>query len=128
MVIGVDMSFVGSNYVIAGVFFLFIVLSGFWVGRTGTPPNTFVLTIHKFIGLGMAVFLGSMIYRLHLATPLTASQLVVIAVTVLFFIVNVATGSLLSTDKAMPETFSVINRFFPYLTAASTGVMLYLLS
>ena len=117
-----------SKLVTAGLFFLFIFLSGFWVKRTGRPHNVLILVVHKFIGLGMAVFLGLAVYRIHQITPLTISQITITVVTVLFFIVNVATGSLLSTNKPMPEVVSLINRFFPYLTVISTGAMLFLLA
>jgi hypothetical protein len=86
-----------------------------------------LVTIHKLIGLAAGIFLGINVYRIHKLAPLSLGQILAVAVTVLLFAVNVATGSLLSTNKAMPEVVSIINKFFPYLTVISTGVMLYLL-
>jgi hypothetical protein len=121
------MALMQSKLVSTGLFFLFIFLSGFWLSRKGSPFSMLLVTIHKLIGLAMGVFLALNIYRIHKTAPLSPVQIVAVAVTVLLFAVNVATGSLLSTNKAMPEAVSIINKFFPYLTMVSTGVMLYLL-
>jgi hypothetical protein len=40
----------------AGLFFLFIFLSGFWLSRTGKPYSGIILTIHKLIGLAAVPF------------------------------------------------------------------------
>jgi len=122
------MSFIQSKLVSTGLFFLFIFLSGLWLSRTGRPYSMLIITIHKLIGLAAGVFLGLTVYRIHQADPLSPVQIAAVVVTTLFFIVNVATGSLLSTNKPMPEAVSIINRFFPYLTVVLTGIMLYLLS
>jgi hypothetical protein len=122
------MNLIGSKLISVGAVFLFIFLSGFWVNRMGRPYGMLPVTIHKLIGLALGVYLGWMIYQTHKVIPLSSIQIIIVAVTVLFYAVNVATGSLLSTNKPMPEVVSIINKFFPYLTVVSTGVMLYLLS
>jgi hypothetical protein len=120
------MNLIGSKLISVGAFFLFIFLSGFWMSRTGGSHGMLPVTIHKLIGLTLGVYLGWMVYQTHKVIQLSSIQVIVVAVTVLFFAVNVATGSLLSTNKPMPEVVSVINKWFPYLTVASTGVMIYL--
>lgn len=122
------MNFILSKLASTGLFFVFIFLSGFWLSRKGRPYSMLVITVHKLIALAAGVFLGLTIYRIHQVTPLSIVQIIAVVITVLLFAVNVATGSLLSTNKAMPEVVSIINKFFPYLTVVSTGVMLYLLS
>ncbi|MFL7867673.1 MAG: hypothetical protein AB8I58_02540 [Anaerolineales bacterium] len=122
------MNLIGSNLVSAGAFFLFIFLSGFWLNRAGRPHGMLPVTIHKLIGLALGVYLAWMIYQINKLIPLSSIQIIAVAVTVLFFAVNVVTGSLLSTNKPMPEAVSLVNKWFPYLTVISTGVMLYLLS
>ena len=121
------MTLMQSKLVSTGLFFLFIFLSGLWLSRKGRPFSMLLVTIHKLIGLAAGIFLGINVYRIHKLAPLNLGQILAVAVTVLLFAVNVATGSLLSTNKAMPEVVSIINKFFPYLTVVSTGVMLYLL-
>lgn len=120
------MNIIGSKLISVGAFFLFIFLSGIWMSRTGRPHGMLPVTVHKLIGLALGIYLGRMVYQMHKVIPLSSTQIIAVAVTVLFFAVNVATGSLLSANKPMPEVVSVINKWFPYLTVVSTGVMIYL--
>ena len=41
----------------AGLFLLFIILSGIWLSRTGRPLSVLILTLHKLISLGAVIFL-----------------------------------------------------------------------
>jgi len=111
----------------AGLFFLFIFLSGFWLSRTGKPYSGIILTIHKLIGLAAGAFLVMTVYRIHQVAPLSPVEITAIVVTVLFFAGNVATGGLLSTDKPMPAAISRMHQIMPFLTVLSTAVTLYLL-
>jgi len=120
------MNLIGSRLVNVGAFFLFIFISGFWMSRTGRPHGMLLVTVHKLIGLALGIYLGWMVYQAHKIIPLSSTQIIAVTITVLFFAVNVATGSLLSTNKPMPEMVSLINKWFPYLTIASTGILIYL--
>jgi len=117
----------GSKFLFAGLFFVFILLSGYWLSRTGKPINTVILTIHKLISLGAGVFLGITIYRIHQVTPLSPFEMAVVAVTLLFFIAMVATGGLLSTAKPMPGVILKVHQLMPYLVIISAFVSLYLI-
>src|SRR3990172_2513910 len=96
------MSLIQSKLVGTGLFFLFIFFSGFWLSRTGKPYSMLIVTIHKLIGLAAGIYLGLTVYRIHQASPLSTVQITAVVVTILFFAVNVATGSLLSTNRSMP--------------------------
>ncbi|NTU75155.1 MAG: hypothetical protein HGA53_02975 [Anaerolineaceae bacterium] len=115
-----------NKFFIAGLFFVFIILSGLWLSRTGRPLNVFILTIHKLVSLGALAFLVISVYRIHLATPLSPAVIIACAVTLLFFIVLIATGGLLSTAKAMPITILKVHQIMPYLLIISTAANLYL--
>jgi hypothetical protein len=116
-----------SKFISAGLFFLFIFLSGFWLSRTGKPYSTLIFTVHKLIGLAMGIFLIISVYRVHQAGALTPVQIAAIVVTVLLFITTVAAGGMLSIDKPVPLVISWIHKFLPYMTVLSTGGTLYLL-
>lgn len=122
------MNLIQSKFLSTGLFFLFIFLSGIGLRRGKKPYSMLSVTLHKLIALAAGFFLGQTVYRLYKATPLTPLQIAAVLVTILFFAVNVATGSLLSSNKPMPKLVSSLNRFFPYLTVVSTGIMLYLLT
>jgi DMSO reductase anchor subunit len=121
------MSLLSAELISAGIFFVFIIIFGFWLRFTGKPYNMLIITVHKLVGVAMGVYLGKMVYETHQVSPLSPVQITSIIVTVLFFVGLVATGSLLSAEKEMPSTVKVLHRVMPYLTIISTGVMLYLL-
>jgi len=110
----------------AGLFFLFIFLSGFWLGRSGKPYSVIILTIHKMISLAAAVFLVITIYRINQVAKLSAIELLAVVVTGLLFIGTAVSGGLVSTDKPMPVAVLRIHQILPVLTVLSTAATLYL--
>lgn len=116
------------NLLSAGLFILLIILSGFWLSRMGKPYNMLSITIHKLIGLAVGIYLVLTVYRIYQAAMLSPTEIIAIVIAVLFFIGLVATGGLLSAEKPVPLSVSMIHKLFPYLTVLSTGFALYLLS
>jgi hypothetical protein len=111
----------------AGLFFLLIFLSGFWLSRSGRPYPGLGFNLHKLIALGAVVFLGLMVSRVHQMVPLGPVQMAAVAITGLLFIGTILTGGLLSTGKSMPAAVSTIHHLVPYLTVLATAAALYLL-
>ncbi|UCH63945.1 MAG: hypothetical protein JSU77_05770 [Fidelibacterota bacterium] len=115
------------RFVGTGVFFLFIFLSGFWLSHSGKPYSSMIFNIHKLIALAAGIFLAITVSRIHQVAPLSPVEITAIAVTVLFFAGNAATGGLSSIDKPMPAAVLTMHHILPYLTVLSTAVTLYLL-
>ena len=115
-----------SKFLLAGLFFVFTLVSGFWLSRTGKPINVAILTIHKLISLGAGIFLGVTIYRIHQVTPLSPPEMAAVAVTLLFFIAMIATGGMLSTAKPMPGVVLKVHQLMPYLVIISAFASIYL--
>ena len=122
--------------IIAGIFFLFILLSGFWLSRSGKPYNGLIFNIHKLIGLGAGIYLVRTVYMTHQAAPLSPTQWAAIIVTVLLFLFAVAAGGLLSIladggleNMGQPQQRAIkfVHKVTPYLIVGSTAVTLYLL-
>lgn len=116
-----------NKFIITGMFFALIILSGFWLSRSGRPLNAFILTAHKLIALGAVVFLAMTVYRIDQMAPLSPVSMTVCVVTVLFFIAMIVTGGLLSTAKIMPTAILKIHQMMPYLVILSTTANLYIL-
>ncbi len=110
----------------AGLFFLFIFLSGIWLSRSGKPYSGIVLTIHKLISLAALVFLGISMYQMNQAAGLSTPELAAGVVSGLFFVDAIVSGGLLSMDKPMPAAISVMHRIAPVLSVLSTAATLYL--
>ena len=108
----------------AGLFFLFIFLSGIWLSRSGKPLNGVILTIHKLISLAAGVFLIITLYQMNHAAALGALELAAAVVTGLFFVGTVVFGGLLSTGKPMPAVILRMHQVMPFLTVLSAAVAL----
>jgi hypothetical protein len=119
------MSTMQSKVVGAGLFFLFVFLSGFWLSNSGKPLNSLILTIHKLIAVGAAIFLAVTVYRANQVAPLSAIELAAIAITGVLFLGTIATGGLLSIGKEMPEAVLRLHQMTPYLTVLSTVWLLW---
>jgi hypothetical protein len=111
----------------AGLFFLFIFLSGFWLSNSGRPINVIILTIHKLIALAALVFLTITIYQVNQVTRLSNLELIASIATGLFFIGTIITGGLLSLARPMPGFVLRLHQITPVLIVLSAGVTLYLL-
>jgi hypothetical protein len=121
------MSTTQIRLVSAGLFFLFIFLSGFWLSNSGKPLNVWIMTIHKLISLGALVFLAVTVYQVNQVARLTQLEITAGIVTGVLFICAIATGGLLSTAKQMPTLVLKFHQVAPYLIVVSTAVTLYLL-
>jgi NADH:ubiquinone oxidoreductase subunit K len=60
----------GLAFLIAGLSFIFIFISGTWLNRTGKPYSMLVITVHKLIGLAVGGYLVMTIYRVHRAASI----------------------------------------------------------
>ena len=112
----------------AGLFYLFILLSGYWLSHSGKPFSVIILTIHKLISLAAVVFLVITMSQMNKVAKLSAIELIAGVVTGLFLLGTMITGGLLSLDKPMPPVVLRLHQITPYLSVLSNAVTLYLLS
>jgi heme A synthase len=116
-----------QKFLFAELFFVFILVSGFWLSRTGKPLNVIILTIHKLISLAAVIFLVITVYQIHRVAPLNPVETAASVVTLLLFIVMFATGGLLSIAKPMPGVILKIHQIMPYFGILTITATLYLL-
>ncbi|MGD2026257.1 MAG: hypothetical protein PVI99_00455 [Anaerolineales bacterium] len=109
-----------------GILFLFLFAFGFILSRTGKPYKTILFNVHKFIGLGLVVFLVVSLNRMHQAVPLTPAEITILVVTALLFAVTIVAGGLLDALESAPRALTTIHHWLPYITVISTAVSLYL--
>ncbi len=116
-----------NRFLIAGLCFVYIILSGFWLNRTGRPLNVLVLTTHKVISVAAVVYLIVIAYRMHQISALSPTLIATCAVAFLCFAIMIATGGLLSTAKPMPEAILKIHQVMPIPVIVATAASMYLL-
>ena len=111
----------------AGLFFLAIFLSGFWLSRTGKPYSSLYLNIHKLIALAAVVFLIMTVTRLNQVVRLNTVELTVCIVIAFLFLTTIISGGLVSIPKELPAAITTLHHMLPYAVALATAVTLYLL-
>ncbi|MEW5829651.1 MAG: hypothetical protein AB1846_12230 [Chloroflexota bacterium] len=111
---------------ITAAFFIILFLTGFWTGRTGKPVNPIRMTVHKFIALGAAVFVGDAIFRLSPASAWTGTETGVVIASGVIAVTAIITGGLASLARPFPAA-TAIHKVTPYLALLSTAATLYLL-
>ena len=116
-----------KNFILVGVFLVFIIITGLWLSRNGRPLNTLLLTVHKLISVAGVVFLVVTLYRLNQTAPLTPVEISLSGISVLLFAALIVTGGLLSIDKMWPGIVLKIHQIVPTLVILSTVANLYLL-
>ncbi len=116
-----------NKFVIAGLLFIFVIVSGVWLSRTGRPLNGLILAVHKLISLGAAAYLAVTIFRIHQGAPLTSLEMTASLITLIFFVAMIATGGILSAAKSAPDVIHRVHQFMPYMVMLSSAASLYLL-
>lgn len=111
----------------AGLFFLFIFLSGLWLSRLGKPYPGIPFNIHKFIALGAVVFLGLTVRQLSQGAPLSPLQIAAVVLTGLCFLATIITGGLTSIETPMPVIVPKLHLVLPFVTSLSSAAALYLI-
>ncbi len=117
-----------SKTLYAGLFFLCIFISGFWLSRAGKPFNVALLTVHKLLSLAAFIFLAIILYRTQQSVGLSAAAWGAGIAAGMLFVSLIATGGLLSTGKMLPAIVLKIHQIAPYLTVLATAITLYLLA
>jgi hypothetical protein len=116
-----------KKFIISGVFFVFIILTGLCLSRLGKPINILLLTVHKLFSVGALMFLGISVYRINQAAPLNTLEIVVCVVTFLFFLILIATGGIISAAKTTNAIVLTIHKFCPIIVVISTFTLIYLI-
>jgi hypothetical protein len=116
-----------QQYLIAGILVLAIVVTGFWVSRSGKPVNLIKMNIHKLIALGTAIFIGLTVFRLSQGIELSPLEIGGLVASGVFAVATIITGGLASLAKPMPVAV-IIHKITPYLTILSTAATFYLLA
>jgi hypothetical protein len=116
-----------SRVIATGVLFVFIFGSGVWLSRLGKPLNGGILTVHKLVSLAAAVLIGLTVYQLDSQAGMSTLEIGSVAVTVLLFVLTIATGGLLSIGKPARPAVLTVHRVAPFLTVVSTAVTVYLM-
>ena len=118
---------VDTRILVIGLLFVLKFIFGYWLNLSGKPYNVILLTIHKLLSLATMVYIIVIATQVHRDAGLITREIVVVAITVLLFIISIASGGWLSTDKPPHNAISLLHMITPFLSALTTALTLYLL-
>ncbi len=91
-----------SNPVIAAVCFVLVLISGYWVSRSGKPINQARMNVHKFIALGTAIFIGVILFQVLEGQKWTALETGMVIASGVVALAARLTGGLTSLAQTIP--------------------------
>ena len=124
------MDTITSKLVVAGILFLFTLISGVIVSHSSRPLNIGLVTFHKLIAVGTAVLVGMTINQLY--KPVDGKVLIEIGLMVisaLLLLALIATGAFLTREEMqLPEFVLNIHKVAPLLALLSSTLIIFLVS
>ncbi|MDD8013528.1 MAG: hypothetical protein PHX05_08635 [Acidobacteriota bacterium] len=115
------------KFLIAGLGFVVIFLTGFVLRRTGQPFPAGILTVHKLVTVATIAFLAKIVLGMTKLAPLGQVEWIACIAAGAFFLLAIASGGWLSAVREMPAMVRVLHLILPFLTALSTAAFLYLM-
>ena len=118
-----------TKLIVAGVLFLFTLISGVIVSRSGRPLNIWLVSVHKLIAIGVVVLIGIAVNQMYKTTDGKAFiELCAMIITGVLFLALIATGALLTREEMqLPELVVKIHQVAPFLSLAFSAITVYLL-
>ena len=106
---------------------LVIFITGYWLHKAGKPYSTLILTLHKLIAFGLFVCIVIVVYQMNKAESLSSVELIIFWSVFAGFIIAIASGGVLSTDRQLPVYVRHIHNGASFLSGLCASVLLYLL-
>ena len=118
-----------SKLVAAGILFLFTLISGLIVSRSGRPLNIWLVTVHKLIAIGTVVLIGMAVNQLYkTADGKVFIEMSVMVISGVLFLALIATGALLTREEMqLPEVVLKIHQMTPSLALIFSTITVFLL-
>lgn len=108
--------------------FLLIIVSGVWIAKTGRPLNSKIFAVHKIISV-LTIVLGSIfISQMSKTFGINQQAIIFIVLTVVFVILEIATGAILSFEKPINSIILYLHKIIPVLILIFSGLTVYLLA
>ena len=123
------MDTITSKLIVAGMLFLFTLISGVVVSRSGRPLNIWLVTAHKLIAVGMVVLIGIAVNQLYKSSNgKLFIEMSLMVISAFLFLALIATGAFLTREEMqLPALVLNIHKVAPLLALVSSTITVYLL-
>lgn len=121
------MEVITTKLIVAGILFLFTLISGGILSHSGRPLSVGLVTIHKLIAVGTIVFIGMAVNQLYKTTDgKLLIELIVMVISGMLFLALIATGALLTREIQLPDEVLKVHQIAPHLALACSAIAIYL--
>ena len=123
------METITGKLIATGFLFLFTLISGLIVSRSGRPLNIWLVTVHKLVAVGTVVLIGIAANQLYKTSDgKVFIEMSVMIISAVLFLALIATGALLTREEMqLPEIVLNIHKFVPLLALVASTITVYLL-
>lgn len=123
------METITTKLIAAGILFLFTLVSGMIVSRSGRPLSVGLVTIHKLIAVATVVLVGMAFHQLLQTMQGKAYiEVSLMLVGAVLFLALIATGALLTREEMqLPGVVLKVHQVAPLLALAASTLSMYLL-
>lgn len=124
------MEAVTTKLIAAGILFVFTLISGFILSRSGRPLSIGLTTVHKLIAVGTIVLIGMVVYQLFKSTDSKVFiEISIMVISGILFLALIATGALLTREEMqLPGLVLKVHQLAPLLALIFSTTTIYLLS
>lgn len=123
------MSVLSTKLIVTGVLFVFTLISGVIVTRSGRPLSLGLVTLHKSLSIGTVIFVGIVVNQLYKTLEgKVFVQLSAMVITGLLFLALIGTGALLTREEMqLPAIVFKLHQVLPLLSLVSSAGTIFLL-
>lgn len=105
---------------------LIVFIAGYWLHVLGTPYNAILLGIHKLLAVAAIVVVGIHVYNSLQVIDADAGIYLLIGATLVFAIVTIATGAVISVVETPTPILLWSHRLLPYITTVLLAVSYFI--
>jgi len=124
------MDTITSKLVVAGILFLFTLISSVILHHSSRPLSIGLVTVHKLIAVGTAVLVGMVVNKLYKTVDgKVFIEIGLMVISALLLLTLIATGALLTREELqLPDLVLNIHNVAPLLALISSTLTIFLLS
>lgn len=113
----------------AGLLFLFTLISGMIISRSGKPLNTGQVTVHKLLAICAIVMVSLVMYqKLETMDNMAAVKLGAVIITAVLFLSLITTGALLTRQELqLPAVVLKIHQVASILSLITSPITVFLI-
>ena len=124
------MDTITSKLIVAGILFLFTLISGVILHHSSRPLSIGLVTVHKLIAVGTAVLVGMAVNQLYKTVDgKVFIEIGLMVISALLLLALIATGALLTREEMqLPDLVLNIHKAAPLMALISSTLTIFLLS